>query len=134
CGHLFNGLASVARNGMGVKFAANVLRRDQCRQFALCGIFDLIATLAKLGLDETQAQLTVDGRFGRIAVVRCGERFQATALTRAERQVILVGDLAVLRLALKRPWTSENRRVGFTWPLYILTDENLPARCCSGSC
>ena len=41
-----------------------------------------------------------------------------TAITRAERQVILVGDLTVLRLALKRPWTSENRRVGFAWPLW----------------
>jgi exodeoxyribonuclease V alpha subunit len=51
-----------------------------------------------------------------------------TAITRAERQVILVGDLAVLRLALKRPWTSENRRVGFAWPLCIHGDENLPAR------
>jgi exodeoxyribonuclease V alpha subunit len=56
-----------------------------------------------------------------------------TAITRAERQVILVGDLAVLRLALKRPWTSENRRVGFAWPLCLHGDENLPARCCSGS-
>jgi exodeoxyribonuclease V alpha subunit len=41
-----------------------------------------------------------------------------TAITRAEHQVILVGDLNVLHLALKRPWTSENRRVGFAWPLY----------------
>jgi UvrD-like helicase C-terminal domain len=40
-----------------------------------------------------------------------------TAITRAERQVILVGDLKVLQLALKKPWTSENRRVGFAWPL-----------------
>jgi exodeoxyribonuclease V alpha subunit len=56
-----------------------------------------------------------------------------TAITRAERQVVLVADLAVLRLALKRPWTSENRRVGFAWPLYIHGDENVPARCCSGS-
>ena len=56
-----------------------------------------------------------------------------TAITRAERQVVLVGDLAVLRLALKRPWTSENRRVGFAWPLCIHGDENLPARSCSGS-
>jgi exodeoxyribonuclease V alpha subunit len=56
-----------------------------------------------------------------------------TAITRAERQVILVGDLAVLRLALKRPWTSENRRVGFAWPLCIHGDEYPPARCSSGS-
>ena len=56
-----------------------------------------------------------------------------TAITRAERQVILVGDLAVLRLALRRPWTSENRRVGFAWPLGIHGDENLSARYCSGS-
>jgi len=40
-----------------------------------------------------------------------------TAITRAERQVILVGDLTVLHSALRRPWTSENRRVGFVWPL-----------------
>jgi exodeoxyribonuclease V alpha subunit len=53
-----------------------------------------------------------------------------TAITRAERQVILVGDLNVLQLALKRPWTSENRRVGFAW---FHSDENLSARCRSGS-
>jgi len=40
-----------------------------------------------------------------------------TAITRAERQAILVGDLTVLHSALKRPWTSEKRRVGFAWPL-----------------
>jgi exodeoxyribonuclease V alpha subunit len=56
-----------------------------------------------------------------------------TAITRAERQVILVGDLTVLRLALRRSRTAENRRVGFAWPLCIRSDENLPARCCSGS-
>ena len=56
-----------------------------------------------------------------------------TAITRAERQVILVGDLAVLRQALKRPWTSENRQVGFAWPLGIHSDEDLTAGCCSGS-
>ena len=56
-----------------------------------------------------------------------------TAITRPERQVILVGDLAVLRLALKRPWTSENPRVGFAWPLGVQADENLPARYRSGS-
>ena len=56
-----------------------------------------------------------------------------TAITRAERQVILVGDLTVLRLALRRSRTAENRRVGFTWPLCIRSDENLPARCCFGS-
>ena len=56
-----------------------------------------------------------------------------TAITRAERQVILVGDLTVLRLALRRSRTAENRRVGFAWPLCIHGDENLSARCCSGS-
>jgi exodeoxyribonuclease V alpha subunit len=56
-----------------------------------------------------------------------------TAITRAERQVILVGDLTVLRLALRRSRTADNRRVGFAWPLCIRSDENLPARCCSGS-
>ena len=56
-----------------------------------------------------------------------------TAITRAERQVILVGDLTVLRLALRRSRTAENRRVGFAWPLCIRSDENLPARSCSGS-
>ena len=55
-----------------------------------------------------------------------------TAITRAERQVILVGDLTVLRMALRRSRTAENRRVGFAWPLCIRSDENLPARCCSG--
>ncbi len=47
-----------------------------------------------------------------------------TAITRAERQVILVGDLAVLHLALKRPWTSKNRRVGFAWPLGMYGEGN----------
>jgi exodeoxyribonuclease V alpha subunit len=56
-----------------------------------------------------------------------------TAITRAERQVILVGDLTVLRMALRRSRTAENRRVGFALPLCIRSDENLPARCCSGS-
>ena len=56
-----------------------------------------------------------------------------TAITRAERQVILVGDPTVLRLALRKSWTAENRRVGFVWPLCIHGDENLPARCSSGS-
>jgi len=36
-------------------------------------------------------------------------------------------------LALRKPWTSENRRVGFAWPFGIHGDEQLPARCCSGS-
>ena len=45
-----------------------------------------------------------------------------TAITRAERQVILVGDLAVLHLALRRPWISENRRVGFAWRLCTDSD------------
>jgi exodeoxyribonuclease V alpha subunit len=47
-----------------------------------------------------------------------------TAITRAERQVILVGGLTVLRLALRRSWTAENRRVGFAWPLCMHSDEN----------
>jgi exodeoxyribonuclease V alpha subunit len=40
-----------------------------------------------------------------------------TAVTRAERQAILVGDLTVLNSALRRPWTSEKRQVGLAWPL-----------------
>jgi exodeoxyribonuclease V alpha subunit len=40
-----------------------------------------------------------------------------TAITRAERQAILVGDLTVLQSAFRRPWTSENRKVGFVWIL-----------------
>ena len=40
-----------------------------------------------------------------------------TAITRAERQAILVGDLRVLSSALRRPWTSEKREVGFAWPV-----------------
>jgi len=40
-----------------------------------------------------------------------------TAITRAERQAVLVGDLTVLNSALRRPWTSEKRWVGFAWPL-----------------
>ena len=54
-----------------------------------------------------------------------------TAITRAERQVILVGDPCGLHLALKKPWTPENRRVGFEWPLCMHRDDKLPARCCS---
>jgi exodeoxyribonuclease V alpha subunit len=56
-----------------------------------------------------------------------------TAITRAEHQVILVGDLTVLHLALKRPWTSENRQVGFAWPPCMHRDGNPSARCCSSS-
>jgi len=40
-----------------------------------------------------------------------------TAITRAERQAVLVGDRTVLNSALRRPWTSEKRWVGFAWPL-----------------
>ena len=40
-----------------------------------------------------------------------------TAVTRAERQAILVGDLTVLNRALRRLWTSEKRQVGLAWPL-----------------
>jgi exodeoxyribonuclease V alpha subunit len=39
-----------------------------------------------------------------------------TAVTRAERQVVLVGDLSVLRGALGRPFAAETRVVGFRWP------------------
>lgn len=38
-----------------------------------------------------------------------------TAVTRAERQVVLVGERAALAAALERPWASERRRVGFDW-------------------
>jgi exodeoxyribonuclease V alpha subunit len=51
-----------------------------------------------------------------------------TAITRAERQVVLVGDLAVLHLALRRPWTSEKRRVGFAWRLCANSDGKPSAR------
>jgi exodeoxyribonuclease V alpha subunit len=40
-----------------------------------------------------------------------------TAITRAERQAILVGDLTVLSSAIQRPWTSDKRQVGFVWPV-----------------
>ncbi|AIB12612.1 hypothetical protein ABAZ39_11530 [Azospirillum argentinense] len=38
-----------------------------------------------------------------------------TAVTRAERQVVLVGARAVLQEALARPWAARRRRVGFAW-------------------
>ena len=39
-----------------------------------------------------------------------------TAVTRAERQVVLVGDEDVLQTALARPWAADTRRIGFEWP------------------
>lgn len=39
-----------------------------------------------------------------------------TAVTRAERQVVLVGDPEALKVALTRPWANEERQVGFVWP------------------
>jgi exodeoxyribonuclease V alpha subunit len=39
-----------------------------------------------------------------------------TAITRAEKQVVVVGDPEALRIALGRPWASEERQVGFRWP------------------
>lgn len=38
-----------------------------------------------------------------------------TAVTRAERQVVLIGSREILREALGRPWTSARRKVGFRW-------------------
>jgi exodeoxyribonuclease V alpha subunit len=38
-----------------------------------------------------------------------------TAITRAERQVVLVGDLAVLREAVTMPWTAKRREIGLRW-------------------
>lgn len=39
-----------------------------------------------------------------------------TAVTRAERQVVLIGDRAVLQEALNRPFAADARCVGFHWP------------------
>jgi exodeoxyribonuclease V alpha subunit len=39
-----------------------------------------------------------------------------TAVTRAERQVVLVGDPEVVAEALRRPYAAEARTVGFRWP------------------
>ena len=39
-----------------------------------------------------------------------------TAVTRAESQVVLVGDIEILRSALSRRFAAESRRVGFRWP------------------
>jgi exodeoxyribonuclease V alpha subunit len=39
-----------------------------------------------------------------------------TAITRAEKQVVLVGSQTVLRAALMRPPATERRMVGFVWP------------------
>ncbi|HEV7327907.1 MAG TPA: AAA family ATPase [Bosea sp. (in: a-proteobacteria)] len=38
-----------------------------------------------------------------------------TAVTRAERQVVVVGERSALATALERPWASDRRRVGFDW-------------------
>ncbi|MCJ2096329.1 AAA family ATPase [Methylobacterium sp. J-072] len=38
-----------------------------------------------------------------------------TALTRAERQVVIVGDPKVIGLTLDMPWAAEQRLVGFEW-------------------
>jgi exodeoxyribonuclease V alpha subunit len=38
-----------------------------------------------------------------------------TAITRAERQVVLVGDWEVLVDALSRPWAVRQRQVGIVW-------------------
>ena len=40
-----------------------------------------------------------------------------TAITRAERQVVLVGPLDVALEALGRSWVAESRLVGFRWPV-----------------
>lgn len=40
-----------------------------------------------------------------------------TAVTRAQEQVVLAGDLAVLKDALDRPRISESRTVGLKWPI-----------------
>ncbi|MBM6579921.1 AAA family ATPase [Microvirga sp. BT689] len=39
-----------------------------------------------------------------------------TAITRAEKQVVLIGDPEAIQIALTRPWASEARKVGFRWP------------------
>ncbi|MBO1905297.1 AAA family ATPase [Microvirga sp. 3-52] len=39
-----------------------------------------------------------------------------TSVTRAERQAVLLGDTLTLAAALRQPWASESRRVGFSWP------------------
>jgi hypothetical protein len=38
-----------------------------------------------------------------------------TAITRAERQVVFVGDEAVIEEALRRPMAADTRLVGFQW-------------------
>lgn len=38
-----------------------------------------------------------------------------TAITRAELQVVLVGEVDALERALHRPWAAESRTVGFQW-------------------
>jgi exodeoxyribonuclease V alpha subunit len=38
-----------------------------------------------------------------------------TAVTRAERQVVLVGDPAVMEAALAQPWAARRRCVGLNW-------------------
>jgi exodeoxyribonuclease V alpha subunit len=39
-----------------------------------------------------------------------------TAMTRAEQQVIFVGDVSILEGALRRDWSANRRRIGFEWP------------------
>lgn len=38
-----------------------------------------------------------------------------TAVTRAEKQVIIIGDTTEFHAALRRPWASDRRRSGFFW-------------------
>lgn len=45
-----------------------------------------------------------------------GPSWLYTAVTRAERQVVIVGCSHTLAVALERPWEAEQRRVGFVWP------------------
>jgi exodeoxyribonuclease V alpha subunit len=39
-----------------------------------------------------------------------------TAVTRAKRQVVLVGEVGTLTETLRRPWASDRRHVGLEWP------------------
>lgn len=39
-----------------------------------------------------------------------------TAVTRAEQQVVLVGERSILGEAINRPWSAHRRVVGFQWP------------------
>jgi exodeoxyribonuclease V alpha subunit len=44
-----------------------------------------------------------------------GPSWLYTAITRAERQTVLVGAMGELQEALARPWSAEKRVVGFNW-------------------